>query len=822
MVITRAVLHGYQPLFMLSHIRHFEITPSTIYQLIIGTNGCGKSSIMRELTPMPASKDDYAKDGYKTIEFTHRGSSYILQSTFSKGPHHSFVCNNEELNKGGTATVQRELIEQHLGVDNDVMAVLLDAHKFTSMAPMKRRDWVIRLSGNDMDFAMRVFNRLKSRTRDMQGHIKMLNTRLANEIKQIPTDAQIDALDANCKQLRGELNELMQCREYNAPQRAEVEQRIQQLLVLMDRTAKQMVNQRVVQPDHVTYDSLESILIDIARQKEAVTFQREKIRVHTEEYHKVKDLIDNLMRLRASNTTELDDRIVELQQQRTQQLALCIKGQVAQPAEYRAAFMAIRPQLSEIFGSMPSDLEWDKGRREPYHRDQIDAYTRLMDQTNEEMIRLRHRLQHIKESTKINCPRCNYSWLDGVADNEVESIEIALSAKQFAYDKAKASLKDANDALETYMECLAYTRRLNQLVSSNKSLQPLWEDVIAAWQNGRTPMQVLPVLSAWESSLEAAIAVESIDRNIAEIESVKQRLVNEGTNTVRSHSERETDLETIITVETRSLTLSLAGLQSLEAFADSVKRLLNAQVDLDKQLAQFDQLRADLGLAIKNELIDQAISTAHSQLGRAEEALNKARTTTALIEDLERTKHEAALDFEAFQLLTDEMSPVDGLIADQVVGFLDCFTDKINEVLNQIWTYDFRVLPCANQQGELDYKFPMRINACERLVGDVAEGSTSQVDAVNLAFKLIVMLYLGLDDFPLYLDELAPSLDEQHRLNIVMFAKLFVEMGRCSQMWMISHYAVQSGAFQPAETCVVNASNIVSLPSTYNQHVQMG
>lgn len=820
MLITRFVLHGYQPLFMLSHIHHFEIKPTQIYQLIIGTNGCGKSSIMREMTPMPASKDDYAKDGYKTIEFTHRGSSYELTSTFAKGPSHSFLCNGQELNPGGTATVQRELIEQHLGIDNDIMSVLLGRSKFTSMPPMKRRDWVIRLSGNDMDYAMRVFNRLKSKTRDVQGHIKMLNTRLANEVKLIPTPEAIQAIDETCQKLRGELNELLQCREYNASKMEEVQQRVTALMDLIERTAKRITGQQPLKLKKPPVDQ-EQLTIEIARLKETLTFQREKLANDTDEYNKLKEIIDNLAKLRAGNVADLVNHLNGLIQSRESLMQQCHKGRVVNPEVFRAAFMAIRPQLVEIFSAMPSDLEWDKGRKETNHRERLNELHLLIDRTNEAIIKQRHRLEHIRKSQKVNCPRCNYSWLDGVGENEESQIEHAIETLVATLAKAKEDLKQAEQVLETYLECLAYTRRLNQLVSSNKHLQPLWEDIIATWDNGRTPMLVLPQLSAWEHSLDVAVQLQSIEKEIAEVEQLRERLSNEGSVTINQHCERAEQLEASITAQTTALQIQTLHTQTLETFAEQVRRMTATRQELEGYMSQFNDLMVELSHAVKNRLIDEAITTRHGLLGKAEDSLNKARTAAALIEDLERSKREAELDFEAFTLLTDEMSPVDGLIADQVVGFLDCFTDKINEVLSQIWTYDFRVLPCANAAGELDYKFPMRINASEKRVPDVSEGSTSQVDGIDFAFMLIVRLYLGLDDLPLYLDELAPSLDEQHRLNIVMFAKRFVEMGRCSQMWMISHYAVQSGAFQPSETCVVNANNIVSLPDTYNKHVTL-
>ena len=80
------------------------------------------------------------------------------------------------------------------------------------------------------------------------------------------------------------------------------------------------------------------------------------------------------------------------------------------------------------------------------------------------------------------------------------------------------------------------------------------------------------------------------------------------------------------------------------------------------------------------------------------------------------------------------------------------------------------------------------------------------------------MVYLGLDDYPLYLDELAPDLDEKHRINIISFVRSFIESGRCSQCFMVSHYATGYGSFTGSEILVLDDENLLNVPSVYNKH----
>lgn len=91
------------------------------------------------------------------------------------------------------------------------------------------------------------------------------------------------------------------------------------------------------------------------------------------------------------------------------------------------------------------------------------------------------------------------------------------------------------------------------------------------------------------------------------------------------------------------------------------------------------------------------------------------------------------------------------------------------------------------------------------------------MEIVNLAFKLTGMLYLGLTDYPLYLDELGAAFDEQHRINVMNFVKQLMEVNQHSQMFLISHYAASWGVFTGAQVLVLDGSNI-AIPQEYNKH----
>ena len=100
MRLLHSKIHGYIRLAY-SGVKMLEYTPQEKIQLIIGTNGCGKSSLIKELSPLPANHHEYIKGGYKVDEWLHGSSRYLLSSRFTEtGNEYSFLKDGVELNTG--------------------------------------------------------------------------------------------------------------------------------------------------------------------------------------------------------------------------------------------------------------------------------------------------------------------------------------------------------------------------------------------------------------------------------------------------------------------------------------------------------------------------------------------------------------------------------------------------------------------------------------------------------------------------------------------------------------------------------------------------
>jgi DNA repair exonuclease SbcCD ATPase subunit len=236
----------------------------------------------------------------------------------------------------------------------------------------------------------------------------------------------------------------------------------------------------------------------------------------------------------------------------------------------------------------------------------------------------------------------------------------------------------------------------------------------------------------------------------------------------------------------------------------------------DKSLTAFE----DFVVEMRDDSIAEMTRAHQSRLAFLNGKLNEKKTIQALLEDMERFRNEVDVKHKANKLIADILSPKDGYIAEQMSGFISGFTEHMNAIIENVWTYQLEVLACGTDSGELNYRFPVRIAGEPNGPEDVGRTSRGQKEMINFSFVLLVMFYLRLTNYPLYLDELGATFDETHKVNVMNFIKDLVESKGFSQVFMISHYASSHGAFTQAEVMVMDSSNI-SVPVKHNQHVTM-
>ena len=133
--------------------------------LLCGPNGTGKTSLLSELHPFANSGNMdvrgetnliiEGKDGYKEVHIEYGGDKYIIKHhyLFSKKTKSvkSFVTkNNIELNPNGNVKSFKEAINEHLGIDHELLKLMRLGSNVTSLINMK--------STNRKNFATKLFS----------------------------------------------------------------------------------------------------------------------------------------------------------------------------------------------------------------------------------------------------------------------------------------------------------------------------------------------------------------------------------------------------------------------------------------------------------------------------------------------------------------------------------------------------------------------------------------------------------------------------------------------------------------------------------------
>lgn len=820
MLIKRLVLKGYKRL-LLRDIDYLELTLTDIHQLIVGTNGSGKTSLLAELSPLPANSGDYTKGGYKVIEIEHRGFLFTLSSTFTQHGKHSFLIhgNPEEQNPGGTITVQKELVYKHLGIDSDIVAVLNDNTTFTSMAPLKRRDWVMRLSGSDMSYAMKVFNQLKTKHRDAQGVVKHLSKRLSDEASKAPSLEEQEEIKISTEKLQKELTAIMELREPNLPPMHEVKDKLRLLINESEKDVKFIQEHPL--PTH-DFTSLEEVKSQIDQYSLRIKLEQEQLDKVYAQIDDIKDIVQALNKSNATGIEELRTRhkglVVELKPLYSSVGADLI-NQRLEANRLLSATNAVKGLLIDVFSNIPINEEkrYSSAARE-LARSTLLRLQGEYDHTEKNLAKFNHRLEHIDTTDTTNCPKCGHMWKIGIEGRERENVvsKIDLLGKQRT--RLLSEITDIQTILESATVYIGYVRQLTQITSNNPSLSTLWDRVSVVW-NKDDPRGILNILSKWIYELGKCEEINVIESELALIANAIEHSKQDGEGKSSHYLTQMKTLEEEVNVRTTTISEFISSRNEVKSLYATLQKLEAKNGLLQTTEAELTKL-INLSVRItRHELLQREISKRQLELASKEALLIKANNIAAILEDITNQRKVVMEEVDALALLLAELSPVDGLIADQLTSFITCLTEQMNAVISGIWTYPMEVIPCGLASGELDYKFPLRINGGSSGAPDISLGSKSQVAIVNFAFKLIMMLYLELDDYPLYVDELSSSLDEQHRLNIVRFIKNHIETKRCSQMFMVSHDSTEAYAFTPNQVCVLDTANIVSLPEVYNKHV---
>lgn len=803
---------------------HFSMEITNPIQIVLGTNGSGKSSLVKELTPYPPNPNDYSKQGSKIVKIEHNNKLYTLKTVFSPSTKHSFIVDDENLNEGGTATVQKDLIKEHFHFTQEISDLLHDDEVFTTMSPSRRKEWFISLCDTDYNYAIRQYNKLKEKHRDCLGALKLAKQRLTSETEKTLKSEEEAKLHQEVADLHALLTHLLEFRKPVEHDTDALDMAVDKLHSQVYRAAVELQSTLSKDTPYSNY-SLFQLEILQTRLQQSLNTLNAFLDDYTHRYNENQDKIRILQQAEQNTIDTLQSQIHSLESEKQTLL-----GKVFIPLRSRAlsaldSFTHVKDMLTEVFTTIPNNKDKRfsndtlKAAKQALSDLQIKKQT-AVEYISNKQAQLKHLLSH-KETQLISCVNCNHKFSLVYNEDTCKELESTLQAANAKLETINTEIKQTQSYIEECLEYSALYRQYTQITTSHPALNPYWDYIREHQILTNDPKSAIHLFNQFEQDLKLQVSIENLEEKIQKDKQLLDSLKNIGTDSLQSLLEANKQLYTKVGTTTDKIASKSAKLGLTNKLIQRKKTIDALKATIEALLAQHEGYTKDYIETMRREALNALIRQLQSELGAKEHILHLAANQKSIIKNIEDQINELETDKEALSILINQLSPTDGLIAQGLLGFIKSFINQMNNFIEQVWAYPMTILPCDVQDNEsldLDYKFLVKKNEDDKRPPDVSKCSRGMQEIINLSFKITAMKYLDLLNTPMYLDEFGAAMDSGHRSEVISLIKAFNEQKTFSQMFIVSHDVTQYNSLPNSEVCVLCDTNIIT-PQKYNEHV---
>lgn len=855
MKITYACLHNYKRL-QGSRIREFEGEFKNPVQIIVGSNSSGKTSLMRELSPLPSIRTDYEKDGYKELHIAHEGHSYILKSDFSnRTSPHSFTVDDVELNVGHTSQMQEELAVKHFGFTTAVRNLVYGKTRLCSMTPVNRKNMFLELNPMDLSLVVSAFKTSYAIFKDSKANVALLNQRKASlEASMISASVLAEHIKTKTE-LEKKLLELEKLQYGVDNQLASIKSAYAEDLSYYNQCTSQgkgVLDENAIVAECRAMTRRTMGYKDIDR----TTYIEDKLHLKSE--------CDNL----TSSKSNLEQEIVALNQEidefhrHLQQLHTVtpdklereIAGLDEQIAKYTNLPSSPIPQdvlthADNILAKLDEQLTyWGNLNVVMEDPDTVRTRIRELDSVilnlNSVTSRCADIAAHIQDlerdittaTTQASVPSsctntsCGLRKLHTQRTAHMQVKVQELLTTKIALDAEIATLTQQRDELiSKYATHKQYDTptKLGVIHRTITSIYPIEEDELITKLNiniSNLYKSVVDRVNASRSYYACQEYVVLRAKKVAELEATLK------SSAAVSAEFLTTQLEHKRQQVTAKRDMYTGVLSQLATTTDMYQLYARYQSDRERITQLVDSYsRAERALtavaAVKywsdiRTNLEQQRTEIHTRLGelstlvRDQEVIRKTyeSETIALLDEVT-----ARMDIH--EAIASALSPNSGITHKSMVRYLNAMIGHVNYFISQLWSFRLQ-LATLSEGDSLTYQFPIEI-ADER-ASDINHLSDGQTEVVDFTWSLAILLQLRmLDRIPLYADELGRACDLTHRNKILMFLNSLVDNNLVEQIFLINHYAAMQEGFTNSDIICLNPDNLGELPPNVNEHIHL-
>ncbi|AFQ96655.1 putative SMC domain-containing protein [Erwinia phage phiEaH2] len=816
----------------LHEIETFDFTLQSTVTIILGGNGCGKTSLLSVFLPLAPSKTEF-RDGGSYTNYALVGDQRFKFHVKRKGS--SLVCDIENLTTGeklidnANSKVYNSRIEELTGITKEIKELINGEMLLTDAGTDLRRKWLNKMSSSDLTYALGFYARLRKNLTGLNGAMDHTSRKIAElKMRVVEDNDERKQLGERLKELDGDLRELNRTIEQlpgvnNAVSKHSIEKLLQQLKPMTDMIQR---HKGVIPSDETLRATRanESCLREFAVAAETeVTMLNKELSALLDESTRQDYLMRNHEGLKQTLTT-LREEIASWDNQQWLFPDLFV-GDTITIDQLRGAQDARvwGQKLGTTLDAVHSNERLAVLEERLCRFDQVSAgLSERLQRVKNVLHGLEHERGHFLDTAEVDCPKCTHRFRPGVRKS-LQTIEKEINENVVWKKQVEEELETLLANRKDVESDVGYLRQVREIVLTYskdpvlclffKKLQE--KDVFTDNRHqfagiantfGQELEQAVDCLisrrklaKAEKDWMEAVAAVGNVDGALHQkIEHLRNRLGN----ATERLSERRRAVEEVSDVLT---------------YQENVKRAV------DQFNTLYSRLGSDVQTSMTNALVNELLSARESKLDAfttARERFRQMENEMVNLDGLEKELAELQAHHFNNKLMIQAWSPEKGVLRKYFYNAIVRITELMSRYIDRVWSYPMRVMPCDLSEGDLDYTFPVQLKTHPEPVPDVRKGSKAQRAIFNLMFRLTAYKALNLQHYPLVLDEPSEGMDEEHKNSLVGFIKSIAQSGEFSQLLVVSHEAEVHSKLNEATYCVVEPEG-VTLPPVYNEGVKI-
>ena len=802
-------------------------------QVIIGTNGSGKSSIVAELSPLPAEAKNFSKTGRKRIVIKHNKKRYILTSSFHPTANHSFMIEgqDDDLNPGGTITVQRELVKKHFGIDSLTHSLASGKHQFHLMGANQRRDWFRLLCDTNYDYAIGVFKRLKDKHRDIVGGINIAKNKLVSQTSKIMPKSDLEALEKECEDLYKIVECMIEQRKPVSIPLEKTEDKINRTLAELQDGAHDIFKICArIEKNYLTgvVENLnDSQSMEFFIKNRLVEIKNRKTDLY-DQFREVSSKIELLEKTKLFNVSIISTKLETL---RTNRNALEKQKSYTFESPYPEDFLSLLNTFSADL--LKISLNIDTNTDGKFSRDkfkdlvlQKEDCARVVNIQKANIENYKESIAHLEEhkaTPDVACPKCHHTWKPLYNLGKIDELKTKIYTASLEVDHKLKLIEDYDVQINIYNEWVKNVELVKEFSQTYSTLNSFWNLILKKEVLFENPRSISMIVTNYGKDLLIDRDVSIIDKDIQEELDKLQLTENvKGDDLVEMEAKFKAIQYEMNNLSNEELRFN-ATKDIVAQLARDVKTVQEMSAEANVMQSTLDDTYRVFSEDLRSTLFNEVLRSFQSDLALKESAISEvkaqANNLVALQEEIEQfTKSEVVL-----KAILKELSPTEGIIAEGLFGYMKLFVRKMNKFIAPVWSYPLVVKPCKSEEGkiELNYKFPLMVKTANNVRNDVVEGSSSMREIVDVAFTISSLKAIGLSKSTLFFDEFGSTMDAYHKKQSSRMLDDIIESEQFEQIFVISHDIAQYSSLDNTEVFVLHADNVI-IPTgcVYNQHVK--